>query len=124
MAGVRATEDRAQGWDEGSPDPYTRRGLARSSAASGPRSGVAHPPPSTVSRIHGHEARSTSSRANAHTTPTRSRATAVTARGTGWPRSLSRVRRWWSRGCAYLAIPRTVADTRMFRTRIALLIRG
>jgi len=124
MAGVRATEGRAQGCAAGSPAPSTRRGLARGSAAWGPRSGVAHPPPSTVSGSHGHDARSTSCRAIAPTRPTRSRATAVTARGAGRPRSLSRVRRWWSRGCAFQAIPRTAADARSFRSRIAWLIRG
>src|SRR5512135_3238690 len=74
MASVRATNGRAQGWGEGPPDPYTRRGRARRSAASGPHSGVAHPPPPTVSRTRGHDARRTSSRAIAHTKPTSSRA--------------------------------------------------
>ena len=37
-AGVQGHEWlRAQGWDEGSPDPYTRRGLARRSSGSGLR---------------------------------------------------------------------------------------
>ena len=58
MAGVHATNGRAQGWDEDSPDPYTRRGLAPRFAGPGHHSAnsfdlttVSQRGPHTASRI-------------------------------------------------------------------------
>jgi hypothetical protein len=88
-AGVLATSGWAQGWDEGSPDPYTRRGLARRSLE--PDHGMRNF--TTRFRPRRHAFNSTSSRAIAHTKPTSSRATAVTARVAGLPRDINLLRR-------------------------------